>query len=84
MLYYLILCRSLTFAQRTASALERAGIAAHTQRSPKQISEEGCGYCVKVDRNSLNEAVQVLRRSGLAPKHVYMAQDGGEYQEVFV
>ena len=31
MVYYLIVCRSLTYAQRTASALERAGdgIAAH-------------------------------------------------------
>ena len=26
MLYYLIVCRSLTYAQRTAAALERAGI----------------------------------------------------------
>ena len=25
MLYYLIVCRSLTYAQRTAAALERAG-----------------------------------------------------------
>lgn len=29
MLYYLIVCRSLTYAQRTAAALERAGITAH-------------------------------------------------------
>ena len=27
MLYYLIICRSLTYAQRTAAALERAGAA---------------------------------------------------------
>ena len=26
MVYYLIICRSLTYAQRTAAALERAGI----------------------------------------------------------
>ena len=26
MLYYLIVCRSLTYAQRTAAALERAGV----------------------------------------------------------
>ena len=28
MVYYLIICRSLTYAQRTAAALERAGIGA--------------------------------------------------------
>ena len=42
MVYYLIVCRSLTYAQRTASALERAGITAHILRSPKMISGEGC------------------------------------------
>mgnify|MGYP001862318501 CR=1 FL=1 len=36
MVYYLILCRSLTYAQRTASVLERAGIAARVLRSPKR------------------------------------------------
>ena len=41
MVYYLIVCRSLTYAQRTASALERAGITAHILRSPKMISGEG-------------------------------------------
>ena len=42
MLYYLIVCRSLTYAQRTAAALERAGITAHILRSPKSIAGEGC------------------------------------------
>lgn len=42
MVYYLIVCRSLTYAQRTASALERAGITAHILRSPKMVSGEGC------------------------------------------
>ena len=38
MVYYLIVCRSLTYAQRTASALERAGITAHILRSPDRKS----------------------------------------------
>lgn len=29
MVYYLIVCRSLTYAQRTASALERAALRPH-------------------------------------------------------
>ena len=48
MVYYLIVCRSLTYAQRTVSALERTGITAHLLRSPKIIAGEGCGYSVKV------------------------------------
>ena len=35
MLYYLIVCRSLTYAQRTAAALERTGITARVIRSPR-------------------------------------------------
>ena len=41
MVYYLIVCRSLTYAQRTAAALERAGITAHIRRSPRAIDQEG-------------------------------------------
>lgn len=47
MLYYLIVCRSLTYAQRTAAALERAGITAHILRSPKSIAGEGCSPLCK-------------------------------------
>ena len=48
MLYYLIVCRSLTYAQRTAAALERAGISARILRSPKSIAGEGCSHSVKI------------------------------------
>lgn len=41
MLYYLIVCRSLTYAQRTAAALERAGITARILRSPKSVAGRG-------------------------------------------
>ena len=57
MVYYLILCRSLTYAQRTASVLERAGIAARVLRSPKSVAGEGCGYAVKVSERRLAEAL---------------------------
>ena len=56
MVYYLIVCRSLTYAQRTASALERAGITAHILRSPKMISGEGCSHSVKVSERNLAPA----------------------------
>ncbi len=35
---YLIMCRSLTYAQRVSNALERAGISARVLRSPSEIS----------------------------------------------
>ena len=78
MLYYLIVCRSLTYAQRTAAALERAGITARVIRSPKSISGEGCSHSVKISQRNL----RVLQRVGLTPKRVYITAGDGSYQEV--
>jgi len=82
MVYYLIVCRSLTFAQRTASALERAGIYAHIMRSPKTISGEGCSHSVKVSQRSLSSALVVLKKVGLTPDKVFITSGDGSYREV--
>ena len=82
MLYYLIVCRSLTYAQRTAAALERAGLTARVLRSPKAIAGEGCSHSVKISQRSLPRALQVLRRADLAPKRIYITAGDGSWQEV--
>ena len=82
MVYYLIVCRSLTYAQRTAAALERAGIGCHMFRAPRAVAGEGCGYCVKIAERNLTRALQVLGRAGLTPKRVFFTQGTGDYREV--
>ena len=82
MVYYLIICRSLTYAQRTAHVLERAGISGFVMRAPKLISKEGCGYCVRVPERKLPDALVVLRREGMAPKQVFLQSADGGYSEV--
>ena len=82
MVYYLIICRSLTYAQRTAQVLERVGISGSVQRSPKVISKEGCGYCVRVPERRLTDALTILRRENMAPKQVFLQSSDGEYSEV--
>ena len=82
MVYYLIVCRSLTYAQRTAAALERAGITAHILRSPKSISGEGCSHSVKVSERYLADALVVLSRVGLTPKRIFISASDGSYKEV--
>ena len=82
MVYFLIICRSLTYAQRTAHALERAGITAHILRSPKSIVGEGCGHSVKVSERNLPDALVVLNRVGLTPKRVFIMASDGSYKEV--
>ena len=84
MVYYLILCRSLTYAQRTATALERAGITAYILRSPKRIAGESCGYSVKIAERNLAAALLALRRAELTPKQVYLTAGDGSYREVLL
>ena len=84
MVYYLIICRSLTYAQRTAAALERAGITAHILRAPKSIDSEGCSHAVKVSERNLSLALTLLTREGLSPKRVYIVAADGTYNEVFL
>ena len=82
MVYYLILCRSLTYAQRTARVLEQSGISGHVMRTPRSIAGEGCGYCVKISEKQLNKALMLLRREGLGPKQVYIQTGDNVFSEV--
>ncbi len=82
MVYYLIICRSLTYAQRTAAVLERAGITARILRSPKSIAGEGCSHAVKVSERRLAEALVLLKRAELTPKRVSLTEEDGSYREV--
>ena len=82
MLYYLIICRSLTYAQRTAKVLERAGINSHVMRTPKSISKEGCNYCVRIKEQRLTDALKLLQRENMGPKQIYLQNPDGSYHEV--
>ena len=82
MLYYLIVCRSMTYAQRPAAALERAGITARVLRSPRSIAGEGCSHSVKISQRSLPGALRVLQRAALEPKRIFITAGDGSYQEV--
>lgn len=84
MVNYLIICRSLTYAQRTASVLERAGVRAHVLRAPKSIDGEGCSHAVRVSERNLSQALTLLAREGLSPRRVYIISADGTYNEVFL
>lgn len=80
--YYLIVCRSLTCAQRAAQILERAGISVQVFRSPKVISDEGCSYSIKISERWLSGALVRLKNAGLSPLRIYILSDNGNYREV--
>ena len=82
MVYYLIICRSLTYAQKTVAALERAGITAYVMRTPKQIADTGCSHAVKISERRLSDALTVLNRVELSPTRIYIMSADGSYKEV--
>lgn len=78
---YLLTCRSLTYAQRGARALERAGITGTVSRVPKIISVNGCAYGIVVAARHKDKAITILTRAGLAPEKTFVRREDGTVVE---
>lgn len=81
MTQYLIMCRSLTYAQRSARLLERAGITATVVKAPQGLTTGGCGYAVSLFKR-FDEAVAILKRNNLISGKLFKRTAQGEYTEV--
>ena len=81
MTQYLILCPTLTWAQRAQRALERAGIGASVVKAPQRLTEGGCGYAASLTRR-FDDAVNILRRNALLKGKIYRREENGEYTEI--
>ncbi len=46
--HYIILARSVTYAQRMQKSLGRAGIRCHVFRPPRDLTDMGCAYAVRI------------------------------------
>ena len=77
---YLILCKSLTNAQRAAVLLERRGITAAVVKAPQSLRQNGCGYALSLYRR-LGEAVVILRELKLPIGKIYLRDEDGSYLE---
>lgn len=79
---YLFMCKSLTYAQRSQKALERAGISANIIKSPSSLSTRGCGYSVSVSYARGSRAAEILKKSSLLQGKIYIQEADGSYKEV--
>ena len=68
---WLITFRSITAAQKGERLLKRNEIYCGLQRTPKQLSERGCGYCLRVHAEQGMAAVGLLREQQLPYGKVY-------------
>jgi len=78
---YLIMCRSLTNAQRAAALLERKGISAGIIKAPQGISSGGCGYALSLQKGFF-EASLLLKNNRLLSGKRFVRNASGEYVEV--
>nr|WP_325185498.1 DUF3343 domain-containing protein [uncultured Oscillibacter sp.] len=79
--HYLIIARSVTYAQRMQRALARAGVRCQIFRAPRDLTELGCAYAVRVAVSDLTAALTALHRESLDPVQIFLYQRG-LYREV--
>ena len=77
MQYYIIMLRSLTYAQRAARALERMGFFVSVTKAPQELAQTGCHYGVKIRAGDLDDALAVLERAGHQTGRIIGLDDGG-------
>jgi hypothetical protein len=78
---WMITFRSVTFAQRGQRALRDQGIYGFLQRTPRALSEKGCGYCLRIRESEPELALELLTESRIPFKSVYWMTNTGEMEE---
>ena len=69
--------RSMTAAQQGSMELGMYGIPAAFLRTPRALSELGCGYAVRVGPGDGQRAAAALRRSGIRFEKIIQTGPGG-------
>ncbi len=78
----LLICRSVTYAQRTKKVLERVGIQGRIVRPNAQLTGNECGYAVRISEVFLAEALEELQRNRIPPQKVLVNNEFGGYREM--
>lgn len=84
MFEYLFTFRALTPAQNARGVLHTNAIEAQLARAPKQISQKGCGYVLRVSSSAGLRALSVLRAQHQSFMHLYRVFRSGKIEEVRV
>ena len=79
--HYLLLARSVTYAQRMQRVLDRAGINSRVYRAPRDLTNLGCAYALRLAPKDLRDALLTLHREKLSPVKIFAFRNGA-YQEV--
>lgn len=74
--------RSVTPAQRGERILQGGGVDCALRRTPRWMEERGCGYCLRLDTKYGQQAVQLLRSSGVKFSKVLSVAEKGAVEEL--
>ena len=80
--FYYFRCRSVTYAQRASKALESAGVNCGVAKLPQKLSNNGCGYSLKISKKNGIKAYDLLKKAGFEIKEIYISDNNAEYKEV--
>ena len=78
---WLITFRSITFAQKAERILRNTNVPCQLQRTPRVLSERGCGYCIRLQATDAPIAVELLRQEQLPFGKVYALEENGSTRE---
>lgn len=81
MTQYLIMCTSLTNAQRSQRLLERAGINTSIIKAPQGLNTLGCGYSLSLYKG-IDEAAALLSKNNMLKGKIFIRELNSDYKEV--
>ena len=79
---YLLIFKSLTYAQLASKKLYNNGVYTSVDRAPKSASLNGCAYGVTISENKILKAKEILKGSNLEPTKTFILHDTESLEEV--
>lgn len=79
--HWLVTFRSVTFAQKGERLLRNRGMDCVLRRTPKELSDRGCGYCLRIRGKDILTAVELLRENQLYHGKTYVLDRDGRPEE---
>ena len=78
---FVIMCRSISYAQRGERLLGRYNIGSYIVKVPQHISPEGCSYGLRVGEKNRDKALVILKNAGIRLGKVFRINSDGSYTE---
>lgn len=77
-MHIVLLCRSLTNAQKAARIIQKSGIFAAVTKAPQSADPGGCAYGVKIAERNLSAALALLAHAEIEVLRTVELPERGE------